>query len=107
MLNDPTMVHAAVQFATRIIEDGGQTDQERIDWAWRQATSRSVGEAMEVLLPLVRYHRQQYDREVGAATELIESSGLHGLSHAETTELAAWSSVARTILNLSEVITRN
>jgi hypothetical protein len=62
---------------------------------------------MEVLMPLVERHRRQYASEIDAAKALIESSGQQDLSDADCVELAAWSSVARTILNLNEVITRN
>lgn len=107
MLNDPSVVHAAVSFAARIIAEGGPTDRERIDWAWRQATSRRADEAMGVLIPLVREHRKQYTREIDSARSLIEIGGQHGLTDSAAAELAAWSSIARTILNLNEVITRN
>src|SRR5690606_11777659 len=40
LLNDPTYVEAARVFATRILADGGDTDETRIRWGFRRATSR-------------------------------------------------------------------
>ncbi len=107
MLNDPSVVHAAIRFAARIIDQGGRSDRERIAWAWRQATSRPAGEATDVLLPLLEQHRQQYAEAVDAASALVALANLPERASADAIELAAWSSVARTILNLNEVITRN
>jgi hypothetical protein len=104
MLNDPSMVHAAVQFAARILNEAGPTDGEKIDWAWRQATSRP---ADDEAVQLLQHHREQYLDELDAARELTEAGGLRELNDAASAELAAWSSIARTILNLNEVITRN
>ena len=107
MLNDPSVVNAAVCFAARVIEHGGSSDRERVEWAWRQATSRSADEAIEILLPLVRRHRKQYADDIDAAKALVEMGDLGDRSDTDSVELAAWTSVARTILNLNEVITRN
>ena len=107
MLNDPSVVHAAIRFAARIIDQGGRSDRERIAWAWRQATSRPAGEATDVLLPLLEQHRQQYAEAVDAASALVALANLPERASADAIELAAWSSVARTILNLNEVMTRN
>src|SRR5262249_3705943 len=37
LLNDPTYVEASRVFAARAVKEGGKTDAERIDWAYRQA----------------------------------------------------------------------
>ena len=42
LLNDPTYVEAARVFAARIVKEGGAKPAERIDWAFRQALSRSA-----------------------------------------------------------------
>ncbi len=76
LLNDPTYVDAARAFASRIAEEGGRTFEARIDWAFRRALSRPPRE-----------------EEVSILRGLYEK-------HPD------WTPVARTILNLPELITR-
>src|SRR5207253_7078332 len=40
LLNDPTYVEAARVFAERIVREGGQSVEDRLNWAFRQALSR-------------------------------------------------------------------
>src|SRR5205807_2801313 len=42
LLNDPTYVEAARAFAERIIRTGGDTPEQRIQFAYRQALCRDV-----------------------------------------------------------------
>jgi mono/diheme cytochrome c family protein len=108
LLNDPTYVEAARVFATKLIIDGGSTALDRLSLAFRTAVSREPS-AMEVAA-LTRFADQQlsrYSTDETAAKALV-AVGEHpqpdGISVAE---LAAWTSVARVILNLHETITRN
>lgn len=108
LLNDPTMVEAARKFAERILHEGGATSDERLSWAWLQALSRepSADEAA-LLQALLKKHRTYFQTNHASAEKLL-SIGLSPVGNdLETTELAAWTSVARTILNLNEAITRN
>src|SRR5205823_10161178 len=41
LLNDPTYVEASRAFAARILKECGSNSAARIEWAWRQALSRS------------------------------------------------------------------
>ncbi len=107
LLNDPTYVEAARVFAGRMIREAGTTPAERIDFAFRQALNRPPREAeLEILLALVEKHRIQY-REDPAAAATIAGVGESKVTESlDKVELAAWTSVARAILNLHETITR-
>lgn len=108
LLNDPIYVEAARAFAIHLLESGGETDEARLETAFQRAVSRSIRpDEREVLSELLEKHRAEYRADPDAARQLLsvgESPVPEGM---DQPELAAWTSVARTILNLHETITRN
>jgi len=108
LLNDPTYVEAARVFAQRIIEQGGATPEERIRFAFERALSRAPQpEEVGILAQFLESQRGQYAAAPEEAAAFI-STGQAPLPEAiPAPELAAWTAVARTILNLHEVITRS
>jgi hypothetical protein len=108
LLNDPTYVEASRSFAARILKEGGSDASTRIKWAIRQALDREVrSDELEVLQPLLEKNMGIYKSDAAAAEALLKvgySPMPDGLDHAE---LAAWTNVARVILNLHETITRS
>jgi len=108
LLNDPTYVEAARGFADRILRDGGATEAERISFAFRKAVSRDASaDEAEVLTELLQRHRTEYAANPVAADAILKTGSLPVPGDADRTQLAAWTSVARVILNLHEVMTRN
>jgi len=108
LLNDPSFVEASRAFAERILKEGGTTDDDQLSWAWRQAVSRTPNDReLELLRTLLGKHRKSFTNDREAAEKLI-GVGLHTTPpDSDLIELAAWTSVARTIINLNETITRN
>ncbi len=107
LLNDITYVEAARAFAIRIINEGGKDPKSRIDWAMNVALSRN-GNAQEVKLlgDLQAAQLKRYLADEKAAIEL-NTVGLHTPpKEIPPAELASWTAIARTILNLHETITR-
>jgi hypothetical protein len=109
LLNDPTYVEAARVLAQRILSECREADVPgRVTWAWRLALSRSPGpEEIGVLADLYAKHRKQYAAEPKSAEGLISVGDAPKPKDIDPMELAAWTSVSRTILNLHEVMTRN
>ena len=109
LLNDPTFIEAARVFAKKMLDEGGNTDSERIRFAFRRAVSRNPDATeMKLLLQLLEKSRLTYQRDPEAATELLQTGLKNGPSRGEdSVELAAWTSVARGLLNMHETITRN
>jgi len=106
LLNDPSYVEAARVFAERIVKEGGKTPAEKLDWAFRRAVSRPVKKSeADILIALLEKHRKEYDADPAAAKNLLGVG--NAPEPAASAELAAWTSVARVILNLHETITRN
>ncbi|MCG8584543.1 MAG: DUF1549 and DUF1553 domain-containing protein, partial [Pirellulales bacterium] len=108
LLNDPTFVEAARAFAERILREGGSTEAERIDFACREALSRKPTSAeIAVVSDLRKASEARYAGDSKAASQLIAVGDTPVPADLKPTELAAWTMVARAILNLNETITRN
>jgi hypothetical protein len=107
LLNDPIFVEAARVFAERTMRQGGADTPQRIDWAVRRALSRApTQDELTVLADLHERHRRYYLGNVEEARKLLTVGETPAPQDIDAAELAAWTSVARTILNLHETITR-
>lgn len=107
LLNDPTYVEAARVFATRINSEGGATDEAKLTWAFRRAVSRAPkAEELAILQRLLAKHREDFRANLAAAEQLPKTGLATIPATIDKVELAAWTSVARTILNLHETVTR-
>jgi hypothetical protein len=107
LFNDPTYVEAARVLAERMLREGGTTPEERISFAFRRALSRPA-KAEEVRI-LSKMHdealtRFRADRE--KARQLLAVGDSRRDSSLDEVEHAAWTTVASTILNLDETISR-
>jgi hypothetical protein len=108
LLNDPTYVEAARVLAERMVREGSGGVEPRIQFAYRQALCRKAQpEEVRVLSALYDQHLQQYRSDKPAANALISVGDYPVAKDIDASELAAWTSVARVILNLHETITRN
>ena len=108
LLNDPTYVEAARAFAARILSEASGDDAARIRWAWQQALQRDPREEeLAVVVPLLEQHRGIYRENADAAKQLLQTGLAASPESIDESELAAWTHIARVILNLHETITRN
>ncbi len=107
LLNDPTFVEAARALARRTISEGGDSVDQKITFAFHWATSRPPQpNELDVLRDVFQRQRARFENDRQAAQKLLEV----GLLDQPTNDLpqhAAWTSVARVMLNLNETITRN
>jgi hypothetical protein len=101
-------VEAARVFAQSILREGGVSVERRIDFAFLTAVSRSPDPLeREVLTRLLHQNQSEYATSPLAARALV-ATGLAPLAmELDMTELAAWTGVARAILNLDEAVSRN
>ena len=108
LLNDPTFLEAARALAERMIREGGPTPRSRIAFAFQLAVSRAPdAEEEELLNNLLRESRELYRQDPQAAEDFIQIGHRTAAEELEPVELAAWTTVARAVLNLHETITRN
>jgi hypothetical protein len=107
LLNDPTYVEAARSLGERIMKEGGDDAVARIRWAFLEALSRPPSDRdLKIVADLQVAQFKRYLAD-GAAGKQLLSVGLRPApTDLPVAELAAWTTVARTILNLHETITR-
>ncbi len=108
LLNDPSYVEAARAFAEQIVRQGGESSGERLKFAFHRAVSRDINDAeSQVLQQLLQQQMDDYRTDLSAADELLSVGAKPVPADLDKVELAAWTNVARAILNLHETITRN
>ena len=107
LLNDPSYVEAARSLAARMLKECNGSPEERMAWVWQQVLQRLPRvEEMETMMPLLREHLAHY-KAAPAASESLLKTGLTSVPpDFDKAELAAWTHVARVLLNLHETITR-
>jgi hypothetical protein len=108
LLNDPTFVEAARVLAVRVVEQDELDDKEKLKWLWNEVLSRDPqADELNALSDYLYVSLKEYSADPKAAEELL-SVGLAPVPEkSPTSELAAWTTVCRALLNLSESITRN
>jgi hypothetical protein len=108
LLNDPTYVEASRVFAERILKEGGTDTEARIHWAWEQALDRAPRkDEVSIASALLNKQLAEY-RDDPKSAEALGHVGMAPVPEkCDPTELAAWTSVGRLIMNLHETITRD
>jgi hypothetical protein len=107
LLNDPTYVEAARVLAARILVEGGTDTSRRLEFAWQSALQRRPRpEETAPMTALLERHRQAYRMDPQAAAALLGTGETPVPGGLDRAELAAWTHVARVLLNLHEFITR-
>jgi hypothetical protein len=108
LLNDPTYVEAARAFAARILTECRGATPERIAWAWQRALQRAPRpEEQQTIEALVEQHLKIYRSSPDSAAAILGVGIAPVPDSIDKVELAAWTHVARVLLNLHETITRS
>ena len=108
LLNDPTFVEAARVFAGRLLREGGKSNRDRLDLAYRLALSRLPdADERRLMGRLFSLAEREFRADPAAAAQLAASGEAPPGGDFDPVEHAAWTTVARAILNLGETYTRN
>ncbi|MGZ4963377.1 MAG: DUF1553 domain-containing protein, partial [Limisphaerales bacterium] len=106
LLNDPTYVEASRAFAVRILREGGKDTKSRLTWAWRQVLSRAPrSDELKTARTLLKKELSEYRADTASAEALLKNGQSQAPKDLNASELAAWTNIARVILNLHETIT--
>ena len=93
--------------AQRALLEGGSSEQGRVELAFRLVTARKpTAKESAVLRVLLQKQLVSFRRDRNAALQLLSVGESPRNTKLDTAELAAWTMVASTILNLDETITR-
>jgi hypothetical protein len=107
LLNDPEFVEAARVFAASILSTAAKTDAERIDLIYERALARPARvNERDSLLRFLAGLRKHYQAQPAEAQKLLGVGLAPVPSALQPAELAAWTGVCRTVLNVHETITR-
>ena len=109
-LNEPIFLECARALALRTLREGGGSDRDRVQYAFRRCLSRKPAEA-EVATLLDLIHRQvRHFEKPGADPWALAADDPRKPPQvpqgATPPQLAAWTAVARVLLNLDETITK-
>ena len=108
LLNDPEYVEAARALAVKTLAEGGDDAQARARFMLRRAIGRVPSEdEVAVLTDLVERQRQSWAGDTDAVRDFLSVGALPATATVDPVELAAWTSAARTVLNLHETYSRN
>ncbi len=109
-LNEPLFLESAQALALLTLKEGGETDLQRLNYAFRRCVTRtpSEQEAAELLGLLKRQKERIAEGWVSPWDLSGFDSGKASQLPKDTTpvQLAAWTAVSRVLLNLDETITK-
>lgn len=106
MLHDPQFVEAARHLAERMLA-AAERDTDRIREGFQRCHTRPPTEQeLSVLLAELDARREQYKSDPESAKQLLAVGESEVLSSLPKPDLAAWTSVARVMMNLSEFVTK-
>jgi hypothetical protein len=111
LLNDPEFVEAARSLAERTLREvpGGPTAVDaRLAFLFRTALQRDpTAEERKVLAVLHERHRAEFASDSKASAELLDVGARPVPGDLDAANLAAWTSVARAVMNTHEFVNRD
>ncbi len=108
LMNDPTYLEASRALAQRDLTEAGAAEQDRVRWAFHLVTDREPSaKELDILCKLYEKEHARYADHKAAAEKLITIGESKPDSRFEPAELASWTMVASTILNMDETVTKN
>ena len=108
LLNDPQYVEAARVLGQRAIREGGTTTESRIDFLVRVCLGRNAN-AVErsAFVDAHNDHLSTFKADPAKAKRLIAIGSTKPDAAIDSAELASWTLVASTVLNMDEVLSKN
>jgi hypothetical protein len=106
LLNEPVFMACARALGQRSLSAPVADDAERIDWLLQTCLARcATADEKVTLSTFLTEQLRQFTDKVSAAHELMGSAST-GLPRTEVARQAAWTALARVVLNLDETITK-
>ncbi|MCA9178541.1 MAG: PSD1 domain-containing protein [Planctomycetales bacterium] len=107
LLNDVQFVESARRFAERVVRQGGDSVEQRAEFAFRTMLARRPSESE--LRQLTSFWQEQHERFRQApesAAKLVAIGESTRDEQLDAVELAAWTMLTHVLMNLSETVTR-
>jgi len=107
LLNDPTYVEASRHLAQRMMKEGGSTAESRLTHGFRLLLARNPStQELQVLTAAIARTINDFTQDPEAAKQLLTIGEAKSDEKLNPTELAAYTSLASTLINLDETITK-
>jgi hypothetical protein len=107
LLNGPQFVEAARHLAGRIMREGGDSVDTKMAFGFRLASGRNPSqEEVELLKSIYLKERARFQADDVATKKILQVGRSVQPGQREAADHAAWTSVARMLLNLDEAITK-
>ena len=107
LMNDPAYVEASRFLAQRMINEGGDQTESRIAHGFRLLLARAPeAREIKVLTAALQRALQDFKRDPDAAAQLLEVGETKNSTSIPAAELAAFTTIASTLMNLDEAITK-
>ena len=108
LMNNITFVEAARHLAERVLKPEGLSPSQRISRAFRIATSRVPRpDELKLLLADLAQYKEDFEGNPNAAKRLRAVGEKPGNPKLDPAEVAAYTLISNTVLNLDEAITQN
>ncbi|MEL6109101.1 MAG: PSD1 and planctomycete cytochrome C domain-containing protein [Planctomycetota bacterium] len=108
LMNDVQHVEAARHLAVRMIREGGDSVDSRIEWIWRCVTCRPPTDAERTIAgDALRRLMERYAGDAAAAKELVSYGASAPDDSLDVSQWAAYTMLANLVLNLDETVTKN
>jgi hypothetical protein len=107
-LNDPQLLEAARILAEKMIQNGGQTVEDKITYAFRMSTARNpTKKELTILATLYNQELTRFKKNDKSAAGILNSGEAAINRQINAYELAAYTVITHTILNLDETINKS
>ncbi len=107
LLNDPTYVECARLLAQNMIREGSASFNDRIDAGFQRAVSRQASPEEQLILSQVLETAKQRFTALPSSAQALNTIGATAPDASiDPVELAAWTVLANTLLNLDETISK-
>ncbi len=107
LMNDVTYVESARRLAERMLNEGGDTDEDRLQYGFQLVTGREpTAKEIETLQSSRDRKEQLFANNLEAAKQFLGHGESKAAADVPPEQLAAYSAVASVLLNLDETITK-
>jgi hypothetical protein len=108
LMNDVTYIEASRKLAERMMVEGGESPEKRIEYGFRLATARPPShDEAGILLGSLHQYLDAFQTDPMSASKLLSQGESPRNEALGVPELASYSMVASLILNLDETVTKN
>ncbi len=107
LLNDPTYIEAARILAQKMIQDAGPNTEDRINLGYERCIARkATSNEKQILVSILEEARTRFAASPSDAQSLNSTGPYAADLTIDPIELASWTIIASTLLNLDETITK-